>query len=127
MINSFKNMKLLLFFSLLVHVCKGDGDSVSNGLYNELPCLSVGGKCVRKLDCPEVRRSQISGLCPVQQQDDHQVECCYSANKQYTESVKTCKRSGGECVSKSIQCPEYLLNRGVSDCLEDEKCCIFTK
>ncbi|XP_059049518.1 carboxypeptidase inhibitor-like [Achroia grisella] len=122
MINSF--LKSVFVVSLIICVCKGDEEIVSKDLFNELPCLSFGGKCVHESDCPEIRRTQVTGLCPIQQQDN--VECCYSDNKRNSKSANSCRRSGGECISKTSQCPEFLLHREATDCSEDENCCILT-
>ncbi|CAG5052106.1 unnamed protein product [Parnassius apollo] len=77
--------------------------------FNEIPCLSVGGICMNTSDCPEGKRSQYSGLCPVQQRMS--VECCHSLPK----SEKRCRHRGGMCMANDSSCPDYLTYKGAKD------------
>ncbi|XP_049887924.1 U-scoloptoxin(19)-Sm1a [Pectinophora gossypiella] len=96
------------------------GYSVNSGEpFNELPCTTQGGICVRAFDCPEGKLDRVKGLCPLQQRNN--VECCHGVALSETR----CRKNGGECMPATSRCPDSLVFQRATDCEKDHKCCIL--
>ncbi|XP_068629176.1 uncharacterized protein [Battus philenor] len=90
-------------------------------LFNELPCLIMGGICIPAADCPDERRAQQPGLCPLQQRMN--IECCHSLPS----SEKRCHHRGGMCINPNWPCPENLTFKEARDCEDGQQCCILVQ
>ncbi|CAH2232098.1 jg4772 [Pararge aegeria aegeria] len=85
----------------------------------DMTCLTYGGNCVRKGDCPKDNLARITGLCPTGP-EQKPLECCHGL----ANSATGCRDQGGECFAESYHCT--TLTRA-DDCAENEKCCILIR
>ncbi|KAJ8735126.1 hypothetical protein PYW08_014376 [Mythimna loreyi] len=94
-----------------------DDLKVIDSIRPELPCLSKGGMCTIKTDCPDEKLVNETKLCP--EQEKIGVECCYAVSLKETR----CQKRGGVCMESCTKNLETL----ATDCPAKTKCCLLAE